>query len=130
MYILNLENLSKSVGGGGTNSEDYKKYIEEYVNELLKDKSSHKFVQALPQASAETASTLYFILDPDDPTKATMHVTHVTTDSSGNVTSYNWVHLSDLEDSEPVTAEEKERWNNKLNYSVNEDNEELIINRN
>lgn len=139
MYILNLENFGKSVGSGGgptIDGEDYRKYIEEYVNKLLNDKSSHKFVESLPQAGPETISTLYFILDPDDPTKATMHVTHVTTGPSGNITSYNWIHLSDIsggnsESSEPcVTEEEKDKWNNKLNYSVNEENEELIINRN
>ena len=126
MYILNLDNskthpVSVSLTGSSVNPDDV-----QHLENLINSKVGCEIVSSLPEASENTTSKLYLLKSsPDSSTFSSISFTETTEDSSGNIVSYNWIHF----DVNIITSEEKNKWNNKLNYSINEDDEMLIFTR-
>ena len=126
MYILNLDNskthpVSVSLTGCGLNPDDV-----QHLENLINSKVGCEIVSSLPEASENTTSKLYLLKSsPDSSTFSSISFTETTEDSSGNIVSYNWIHFY----VNTVTSEEKNKWNNKVNCSVNEDDEMLIFTR-
>lgn len=126
MYILNLDNskthpVSVSLTGNNVNPDDV-----QHLENLINSKVSCEIVSSLPEASENTTSKLYLLKSsPDSSTFSSISFTETTEDSSGNIVSYNWIHFY----VNTVTSEEKTKWNNKVNCSVNEDDEMLIFTR-
>lgn len=126
MYILNLDNskihpVSVSLTGNNTNPDDVR-----HLEKLINSKVGCEIVSYLPDADENTTSKLYLLKSsPDSSTFSSISFTETTEDSSGSIVSYNWIHF----DVNTVTSEEKNKWNNKLNYSINEDDEMLIFTR-
>lgn len=126
MYILNLDNskthpVSVSLTGNNVNPNDV-----QHLENLINSKVSCEIVSSLPEASENTTSKLYLLKSsPDSSTFSSISFTETTEDSSGNIISYNWIHFY----VNTVTSEEKTKWNNKVNCSVNEDDEMLIFTR-
>ena len=126
MYILNLDNskthpVSVSLTGNNMNPDDV-----QHLENLINSKVGCEIVSYLPDADENTTSKLYLLKSsPDSSTFSSISFTETTEDSSGSIVSYNWIHF----DVNTVTSEEKNKWNNKLNYSINEDDEMLIFTR-
>lgn len=126
MYILNLDNskthpVSVSLTGNSVNPDDV-----QHLENLINSKVGCEIVSSLPEASENTTSKLYLLKSsPDSSTFSSISFTETTEDSSGSIVSYNWIHF----DVNTVTSEEKNKWNNKVNCSVNEDDEMLIFTR-
>ena len=126
MYILNLDNskthpVSVSLTGNSVNPDDV-----QHLENLINSKVGCEIVSFLPEASENTTSKLYLLKSsPDSSTFSSISFTETTEDSSGSIVSYNWIHF----DVNTVTSEEKNKWNNKVNCSVNEDDEMLIFTR-
>lgn len=126
MYILNLDNskthpVSVSLTGSNVNPDDV-----QHLENLINSKVGCEIVSSLPEANENTTSKLYLLKSsPDSSTFSSISFTETTEDSSGSIVSYNWIHF----DVNTVTSEEKNKWNNKLNYSINEDDEMLIFTR-
>ena len=127
MYILNLDNskthpVSVSLTGCGLNPDDV-----QHLENLINSKVGCEIVSSLPEASENTTSKLYLLKSsPDSSTFSSISFTETTEDSSGSIVSYNWIHFDVVN---TVTSEEKNKWNNKVNCSVNEDDEMLIFTR-
>ena len=127
MYILNLDNskthpVSISLTGNGVNPDDV-----QHLENLINSKVGCEIVSSLPEASENTTSKLYLLKSsPDSSTFSSISFTETTEDSSGSIVSYNWIHFDVVN---TVTSEEKNKWNNKVNCSVNEDDEMLIFTR-
>ena len=126
MYILNLDNskthpVSVSLTGNSADPDDV-----QHLENLINSKVGCEIVSYLPDASENTTSKLYLLKSsPDSSTFSSISFTETTEDSSGNIVSYNWIHFY----VNTVTSEEKNKWNNKVNCSVNEDDEMLIFTR-
>ena len=126
MYILNLDNskthpVSVSLTGNSVNPDDV-----QHLENLINSKVGCEIVSSLPEASENTTSKLYLLKSsPDSSTFSSISFTETTEDSSGSIVSYNWIHFN----VNTVTSEEKNKWNNKVNCSVNEDDEMLIFTR-
>lgn len=126
MYILNLDNskthpVSVSLTGNNVNPDDV-----QHLENLINSKVGCEIVSYLPDADENTTSKLYLLKSsPDSSTFSSISFTETTEDSSGSIVSYNWIHF----DVNTVTSEEKNKWNNKVNCSVNEDDEMLIFTR-
>ena len=126
MYILNLDNskthpVSVSFASNSLNPDDVQR-----LENLINSKISCEIVSSLPDADENTTSKLYLLrTSPDSSTFSSISFTETTEDSSGNIVSYNWIHF----DVNAAISEEKNKWNNKLNYSVDEDDEMLIFTR-
>lgn len=126
MYILNLDNskthpVSVSLIGNSVNPDDV-----QHLENLINSKVGCEIVSSLPEASENTTSKLYLLKSsPDSSTFSSISFTETTEDSSGSIVSYNWIHF----DVNIVTSEEKNKWNNKVNCSVNEDDAMLIFTR-
>ena len=127
MYILNLDNskthpVSVSLTGSSVNPDDV-----QHLENLINSKVGCEIVSSLPEASENTTSKLYLLKSsPDSSTFSSISFTETTEDSSGSIVSYNWIHFDVVN---TVTSEEKNKWNNKVNCSVNEDDEMLIFTR-
>lgn len=127
MYILNLDNskthpVSVSLTGNSADSDDV-----QHLENLINSKVGCEIVSYLPDASENTTSKLYLLKSsPDSSTFSSISFTETTEDSSGSIVSYNWIHFDVVN---TVTSEEKNKWNNKVNCSVNEDDEMLIFTR-
>lgn len=127
MYILNLDNskthpVSVSLSGNCVNPDDV-----QHLENLINSKVGCEIVSSLPEASENTTSKLYLLKSsPDSSTFSSISFTETTEDSSGSIVSYNWIHFDVVN---TVTSEEKNKWNNKVNCSVNEDDEMLIFTR-
>ena len=127
MYILNLDNskthpVSVSLTGNSVNPDDV-----QHLENLINSKVGCEIVSSLPEASENTTSKLYLLKSsPDSSTFSSISFTETTEDSSGSIVSYNWIHFDVVN---TVTSEEKNKWNNKVNCSVNEDDEMLIFTR-
>ena len=127
MYILNLDNskthpVSVSLTGNNVNPDDV-----QHLENLINSKVGCEIVSSLPEASENTTSKLYLLKSsPDSSTFSSISFTETTEDSSGSIVSYNWIHFDVVN---TVTSEEKNKWNNKVNCSVNEDDEMLIFTR-
>ena len=127
MYILNLDNskthpVSVSLTGSSVNPDDV-----QHLENLINSKVGCEIVSYLPDASENTTSKLYLLKSsPDSSTFSSISFTETTEDSSGSIVSYNWIHFDVVN---TVTSEEKNKWNNKVNCSVNEDDEMLIFTR-
>ena len=127
MYILNLDNskthpVSVSLTGNSVNPDDV-----QHLENLINSKVGCEIVSYLPDASENTTSKLYLLKSsPDSSTFSSISFTETTEDSSGSIVSYNWIHFDVVN---TVTSEEKNKWNNKVNCSVNEDDEMLIFTR-
>ena len=127
MYILNLDNskthpVSVSLTGNSAYPDDV-----QHLENLINSKVGCEIVSYLPDASENTTSKLYLLKSsPDSSTFSSISFTETTEDSSGSIVSYNWIHFDVVN---TVTSEEKNKWNNKVNCSVNEDDEMLIFTR-
>ena len=127
MYILNLDNskthpVSVSLTGTSADPDDV-----QHLENLINSKVGCEIVSYLPDASENTTSKLYLLKSsPDSSTFSSISFTETTEDSSGSIVSYNWIHFDVVN---TVTSEEKNKWNNKVNCSVNEDDEMLIFTR-
>ena len=127
MYILNLDNskthpVSVSLIGNSADPDDV-----QHLENLINSKVGCEIVSYLPDASENTTSKLYLLKSsPDSSTFSSISFTETTEDSSGSIVSYNWIHFDVVN---TVTSEEKNKWNNKVNCSVNEDDEMLIFTR-
>ena len=127
MYILNLDNskthpVSVSLTGNSVNPDDV-----QHLENLINSKVGCEIVSYLPDASENTTSKLYLLKSSSDSsTFSSISFTETTEDSSGSIVSYNWIHFDVVN---TVTSEEKNKWNNKVNCSVNEDDEMLIFTR-
>ena len=127
MYILNLDNskthpVSVSLTGNSVNPDDV-----QHLENLINSKVGCEIVSSLPDADENTTSKLYLLrTSPDSSTFSSISFTETTEDSSGSIVSYNWIHFDVVN---TVTSEEKNKWNNKVNCSVNEDDEMLIFTR-
>lgn len=127
MYILNLDNskthpVSVSLTGNIADLDDV-----QHLENLINSKVGCEIVSYLPDASENTTSKLYLLKSsPDSSTFSSISFTETTEDSSGSIVSYNWIHFDVVN---TVTSEEKNKWNNKVNCSVNEDDEMLIFTR-
>ena len=127
MYILNLDNskthpVSVSLTGNSVNPDDV-----QHLENLINSKVGCEIVSSLPEASENTTYKLYLLKSsPDSSTFSSISFTETTEDSSGSIVSYNWIHFDVVN---TVTSEEKNKWNNKVNCSVNEDDEMLIFTR-
>ena len=127
MYILNLDNskthpVSVSFASNSLNTDDIQR-----LENLINSKVGCEIVSYLPDASENTTSKLYLLKSsPDSSTFSSISFTETTEDSSGSIVSYNWIHFDVVN---TVTSEEKNKWNNKVNCSVNEDDEMLIFTR-
>lgn len=127
MYILNLDNskthpVSVSLTGSSADPDDV-----QHLENLINSKVGCEIVSYLPDASENTTSKLYLLKSsPDSSTFSSISFTETTEDSSGSIVSYNWIHFDVVN---TVTSEEKNKWNNKVNCSVNEDDEMLIFTR-
>ena len=127
MYILNLDNskthpVSVSLTGKSADPDDV-----QHLENLINSKVGCEIVSYLPDASENTTSKLYLLKSsPDSSTFSSISFTETTEDSSGSIVSYNWIHFDVVN---TVTSEEKNKWNNKVNCSVNEDDEMLIFTR-
>ena len=127
MYILNLDNskthpVSVSLTGSSADPDDV-----QHLENLINSKVGCEIVSYLPDASENTTSKLYLLKSsPNSSTFSSISFTETTEDSSGSIVSYNWIHFDVVN---TVTSEEKNKWNNKVNCSVNEDDEMLIFTR-